>query len=226
MTRGVKLSDTVISELRKMITANSKPGDRLPTEKELAQIFGVGRSSIREGLKVFSTLGLVERRNEGTFVTGTTNDCLVEPFSFLIQMELAQLTDVLELRDVLELWVIKKAAKLATDEDIVTFEQHLWQMEKPGLDTEEFVKADIQFHSALASVAGNSAISEILQAIRKVLFRFHGEVCGKPPIQRHAISSHRQIVQSIRERNSRAAQAHMLEHLKVSGIFHDSSEDE
>ncbi len=225
MGRGAKLSDTVISELRKMIIGNSKPGDRLPTEKDMANIFGVGRSSIREGLKVLSTLGVVERRNEGTFVARATNDCLVEPLSFLIQMELANLTDVLELRELLELWIIKKVASIATDADIAAFEQHLWQMEKPGLETEEFIKADMQFHSELARVAGNAAISEILRAIRTVLFRFQGEACGNPPIQKLAISSHRQIVQAIRERNARAAQEWMQKHLKVSRIFHGFPED-
>ncbi|MCL5126472.1 MAG: FadR family transcriptional regulator [Deltaproteobacteria bacterium] len=220
MTSGVKLSDTVISKLRKMITTNSKPGDRLPTEKDLAQIFGVGRSSIREALKVFSTLGLVERRNEGTFVARTTNDCLVEPLSFLIQMELADLTDVLELREILELWVVKRAATMATDQDVATFEQLLWQMEKPGLETEEFIKADIQFHSALARVAGNAAIGEILQAIRTIILRFQGEACGNPPIQKLAIATHSEIVQAIKRRNPRAAQNSMQKHLKVSRIFH------
>lgn len=225
MTRGIKLSDTVIDELKKMITTNSKPGDRLPTEKDLAQIIGVGRSSIREGLKVFSTLGLVERKNEGTFVTGTTNDCLVEPLSFLIQMELANLTDVLELREILELWVIRKIARIATAEDVIAFEQYLWLMEKPGIKTEEFVKADIQFHSALARVAGNTVIAEILQAIRTVLFRFQGEACGNPSIQKLAVSTHREIVQAIKGRNHRAAQNSMQKHLKVSRIFYGFPEN-
>lgn len=226
MVKGIKLSDAVIDNLKNMIAANLKPGDRLPTEKEMAQIFGVGRSSIREGLKVLSSLGLVERRNEGTFVQKTANNCLVEPLGLLIQMELAKSIDILEFREIIELGLIKRVVQRATDEDIITLEQYIWQMAKPGLETEQFIEADVQFHNALAVIADNIVMSEVLKAIRTILKRNHCAACGNPKIQELAIASHKKLLQAVKGRNAKGARKYMEEHLKIARVFHGFPENE
>lgn len=224
--RRVTLSDTVIEELRKMIVANLKPGDRLPTENELAAVFSVGRSSIREGLKVLSALGIVERRNEGTFVSKSPNVYLVEPLGLMVQMEVANFTDILEMRELLELVTVRLAVARATEEDIEALEKLVWEMEKPGLQTDEFIQADIEFHSTLAGAARNAALGQFLYAVRTVLVRFQERACSNPKIQEHALVHHRKLVQAIRRRNVRLAQKLMEEHLKVARVFHGVPEEE
>lgn len=216
----VKLSDAVINELQKMIASKLKPGDRLPTENELAKIYGVGRSSIREALKVLSALGLVERRNEGTFVSSMPNDYLTEPLSLLVSMDFANLSDVVEMRELLEIEIVRLATIRATNEDISIFENLVWEMEKPGLSTDAFVKADIHFHSALAKATGNIVLCQTLNAIRSVLVRFHEQKCGDSSVQESAIVLHKNMLQAIRNRNPKEAQIIMEEHLKVARVFH------
>lgn len=82
----VNLSDTVVEKLEAMIST-MKPGERLPTEKELSERFSVGRSTIRESMKVLSARRMVVRRNEGTFVGDAVKGCLVDPLKLIINMQ-------------------------------------------------------------------------------------------------------------------------------------------
>jgi len=218
--KRVSLSDTIIEELNKIIASKYKPGDRLPTENELAKNFGVGRSSIREALKVLSKLGIVERRNEGTFVFSSPKDYLVEPLSLLVQMEHAKLSDIVEMREMLELETVRLATKRATEEDILLLENIIWEMERPGLQTDEFITLDIEFHSCLGKAAGNVVISQTLTAIRVVLNRFHRHICNDPKVQEDAITLHKDMIQQIRKRNCKEARKVMEKHLQVARIFH------
>ena len=83
MENKIRLSDTVMKELEAIIL-NMKPGDKLPTEMELAERFSVGRSTIRECMKVFSARKMIVRRNEGTFVSSQVKECLVDPLNILV----------------------------------------------------------------------------------------------------------------------------------------------
>ena len=226
--KRISLSDTVIEEMNKSIASKYKPGDRLPTENELAKNFGVGRSSIREALKVLSKLGIVERKNEGTFVSSSAKDYLVEPLSLLVQMEYANLSDIVEMRETLELESVRLATKRASEEDILELEKIIWEMDKPGLTNEEFVEHDIDFHSTLASAAGNVVLSQTLTAIRVVLNRYYENICSDPKVQESAIATHKNVVKHLCARNYEEAKRHMEEHLRVARIFHSiplASED-
>ena len=87
----VSLSDAVVEKLETMIST-MKPGERLPTEKELAEAFSVGRSTIRESMKVLSARRMVVRRNEGTFVGDAVKGCLVDPLNLddIVELERAR----------------------------------------------------------------------------------------------------------------------------------------
>ena len=95
------LTDTVIQKLENMI-AGMKPGDRLPTESALAEQFAVGRSTIRESLKVLSYGKRIVRTNEGTFVAESTSDHLVDPLNFIVNMDVGNVLELIELREMLE----------------------------------------------------------------------------------------------------------------------------
>ena len=98
MENKIRLSDTVMKELEAIIL-NMKPGDKLPTEMELAERFSVGRSTIRECMKVFSARKMIVRRNEGTFVSSQVKECLVDPLNILVSMDIGNLTELIELAE-------------------------------------------------------------------------------------------------------------------------------
>lgn len=162
------LSDFVIAELEKMILA-LKPGDRLPTEKELAERFNVGRSTIRESMTVFVAQKMVVKRNEGTFVADNSKDYLINPLNLIINMEIGNIDDLKELREMLELSLVRLAAERATEEDILALEKADWLHREPGLSRKERRDRDIAFHRAIADATGNSVAGELLSALRTVI---------------------------------------------------------
>lgn len=121
------LSDTVSRKLEDMITTQMKAGDRLPTEMVLAEMYSVGRSTIRESLKALSSKGLIVRKKDGTFVSDRVKDCLIAPLDLLITMDIGQINDLIELREMLEVSMIAAAVERATDEDIKNMERILWK---------------------------------------------------------------------------------------------------
>lgn len=164
----VSLSDTIIEKLEEMILT-MKPGDRLPTEMELSEMFSVGRSTIRESMKVLAAKKMVVRRNEGTFVADAVNGCLVEPLNMIIRMTEGDINSLVELREILELSAIEMAAQRATQSDISDLERANWLMLEPGLSPIEKQNRDIEFHATLAKITGNMVIVELLNAVRTVI---------------------------------------------------------
>lgn len=215
-----RLSDAVTERLRDMIIGGMKPGDRLPTEKELAQNLGVGRSTVREGLMALSALGIIVRGNEGTFVCKLPTESFVEPLSLMVQLENAVLTDILELREILELESVAIAIERATREDIFILEKVAWEMDKPGLHKEEFIEVDMRFHHLLVSSTGNAALIELLNAMRIVLFRLQKNICFNSNIQKQASLHHKRIIKSILAKDTQAARQVMKEHLLLGRVFH------
>lgn len=165
----VKLSDTVVEKLEAMISA-MKPGERLPTEKELSERFSVGRSTLREAMKVLSARKMVVRRNEGTFVGDSIKGCLVDPLNLIINMQAGNdMNALIELREILELNTIRMAAERAVPDDIVELQRAHWLFKEPGISKEEIQQRDINFHNAIAKIAGNPVIEELLNSLRTVI---------------------------------------------------------
>ncbi len=164
----VNLSDAVIEKLEAMITT-MKPGDRLPTEMELSEQFAVGRSTIRESLKVLTAKKMIVRRNEGTFVADAVNGCLVDPLNMIINMTDCDVNSLIELREILECSAIEMAAQRATQQDIAELARANWLMSEPGLNRKEVRLRDMEFHAAIARISGNTVIIELLNAVRTVI---------------------------------------------------------
>ena len=165
----ISLTDTVIEKLEEMITS-MKPGERLPTENELAEKFSVGRSTIRESMKVLAARRMVVRRNEGTFVGDAVKGCLIEPLNLMIKMQQeSDINCLIELREILEINAVRNAAQRATSEDVAELKRAQWLMEEPGITKTEAQSRDINFHNQIAKIAGNPVIVELLGSLRAVI---------------------------------------------------------
>ena len=118
----------VINRLTKaMINRELKAGDKIPTEMELANSFGVGRNSVREAIKVLSSFGVLEvRRPEGTFVTQGFSDKMIDPLLYgIILDESKSLESLKELREWMDWGILRLAAGHADDDDINAIEKNL-----------------------------------------------------------------------------------------------------
>lgn len=216
MSKRVILSDNVLEQLEEMIVSRMKPGEKLPPEKELSEQFAVGRSTIRESMKVLSAKGLIIRRNEGTFVSDTVSECLIDPLDLLINMKIGHVEDLLELRQLLELGSIRIAAERATPEILAELDRINWQMSEPGLTAPALQTLDISFHNTICKASGNTVLMELLNAIRQVIAQ-HLEDCeAVAPVLEQSMDIHRQLVDAVRIHDGDRAYQVMAEYFTMA----------
>ncbi|MBQ9931451.1 MAG: FadR family transcriptional regulator [Firmicutes bacterium] len=208
------LTDTVIQKLENMI-ADMNPGDRLPTESTLAEQFAVGRSTIRESLKVLSYNKRIVRTNEGTFVAESSADHLVDPLNFIVNMDVGNVLELIELREMLELLVVRMAVRRASEEDITALEKCDWMFREPGLDRDERRQRDFAFHNQLAKCGGNAIVGQLLNAVRQVIAKQMEEDPLPEPVNAAGGVLHEKIISAIRERDESEAVRAMEEYLLV-----------
>jgi DNA-binding FadR family transcriptional regulator len=140
-------------------------GEKLPIEPELMKIYGVGRSSIREAIKILSIKGVLSvQQGVGTFVVSKSLQESLET-----QMNKAQIEDVFEVRALLESKIASRAAKYHTEKDLKTIKSYLDLRAKLSKENQalECYQADINFHVAIAEACGNSLLKEIYKIASK-----------------------------------------------------------
>lgn len=152
--------------LNNLETGIMKPGEKIPTQEKLAQRFGVGRSSIREATNALAIMGYLKIiQGKGTFIsenfpaansTGTPgNDFLSD----------ANLFNLLEIGEVLECYVVRKAADRANNKQLALLGQAIKELEKCAVEREKFLAADLKFHIAVANAASLPEVGKIVELI-------------------------------------------------------------
>ena len=153
-----------------MIYKELRPGDKLPTEMELAASFGVGRNSIREAIKILVSFGVLDiRRPEGTFVANGFSDKMINPLLYGIILDQSDSIDSLkELREWVDLGILELAMEKAEPEDIFQLEEQLNKLltEIGGGDAHQIFIADDEFHEAISTAAHNSLLGQISKLVR------------------------------------------------------------
>ncbi|GAA1569653.1 FadR/GntR family transcriptional regulator [Actinomadura kijaniata] len=167
------VTQRAIDQLKQKIASGElRPGQRLPTERDLAAGLGLSRSSMREAIRALTTLGVLESRHgAGVYVTSLEPGDLLETFGFLTEMSRgSSLVDLLQIRRILEPAAAATAAARRTDADLAAIEAHLTAMERAA-EVEEFVTADLAFHRAVVAAAGNPALSAVVEGLSTPTFR-------------------------------------------------------
>ncbi len=163
----------VINRLTKaMIDKELKLGDRIPTEIELANSFGVGRNSIREAIKILAAFGVLEiRRPEGTFVTTGFSDKMLDPLLYGIILDQSNsLESLKELREWMDWGILRLAVVKADDSDKIALRKSFNELKlalEEG-DVTQIFDADNNFHSALNAAAHNPLFFKIADLIRNL----------------------------------------------------------
>ena len=223
------LSQQVAAQLRDLIFEEHRfqPGDRIPDERSLARELGVSRTSLREAIKTLVANGvLVIRRGVGTFVSETPGR-QPDPFGFAFAEDKKKLLlDWYQVRLILESEAMEMVAKNATDQelqDLVALEERQRAVIDESLDQEEqeeslaaFMRADREFHSALASATHSIVLNQILPALHE--WAYYGMAVGEYArfsrgMKENARDSHQRIVQLLRLRDGRGANLAMRYHM-------------
>jgi len=168
------LADAVVGRLQQQLSLGVyKPGDKLPSEPELMAEFGVGRSTIREAVRILANTGLLTvRQGSGTMVEAQPG--ISEPLPQRLRR--ANATDLDEVRQLLEIKIAEKAALLRTRKDITKMKGLLEQRNVAALshDIEGAISSDIQFHIAIAVASRNDILADLYRTVAEQMTRhFH-----------------------------------------------------
>ena len=199
-----------------------KPGDVLPPERELTETFKVGRSSIREALRMLESQGVIHTANGGAFVVADAANPLESSLRLLFALdEQAGMHDLFELRRILECEAAALAAERHDEQHVAEMdaatEQMAASLREPGL-AESFIDADLRFHLAVADATGNRLVTHTMHAVRDVLRRALSTVYHIPHSPESAVVEHQAIRAAIAARDVARAHDEMRLHLaRVEG---------
>jgi len=195
-----------------------KAGDPLPPERELTESFGVGRSSIREALRMLESQGVIVGANGGAFVVADVGNPLNSSLRLVFTLDdRAGLHDLFELRRIIDCEAAALAAERRTDEQLAALDEAIDEMEQTleanGRD-QRFVDADLRFHLTIAEATGNRLLVYSMQAARDVVRRALEQVVNVPRSPESAIVEHRAVREAIAASNPDWARNAMREHLE------------
>jgi DNA-binding FadR family transcriptional regulator len=161
------VTDEAIEKLRAMIVSGElRPGDRLPREADLATTLGLSRNSLREAVRALSLVRILDvRQGDGTYVSSLAADSLLEALNFIVEFHHdASVLELLEVRRILEPAASARAAVLIT---APTIDQVAEILGRANADSpvEDLVKADVEFHRAIALAAGNSVLASLIESL-------------------------------------------------------------
>ncbi|HUV60301.1 MAG TPA: FadR/GntR family transcriptional regulator [Desulfatiglandales bacterium] len=217
--RPHKIPEEIAKQIKSLIKDGKlQPGGKLPPERTLADLLGVGRSSLREAINILETLGFVEvKKREGIFIRTVSSTIMFDPLRQILEEDRGKLYELYELRKDIELASISMAAKLRTRKDLVRIEKFLTKMEEDAENSHLSLSDDVEFHLAIAHATHNWLRAHILKNIFDLATDYMGLIVQKLIEEKTGIfiilDQHKKIYQAIQKRDQKNARALMNEHL-------------
>lgn len=218
----VRLADQVTADLQAMIFSKYNPGDRLPVENELAQLFSVSRITIREAVSKLSTMGVLDvRQGDGTFVKRLAPASFMQPMLPMLALSDVDLADVFDVRLLIESRAAELAAERISEEELQKLQDIFEIMEQAALSNEirRYNEYDVQFHKEIARCSGNQVIAVICELITETIRESIFYSCHTPGHIMNSVIYHNRIYNAIKEHNAPQAAQMMREHLKGGLAF-------
>jgi GntR family transcriptional repressor for pyruvate dehydrogenase complex len=213
--RRNKLYEEVADKLQQWILAEMKPGDKLPPERQLAEMFGVGRSSVRDAVRKLQAMGLVEPlQGHGTVVREISDDAIISPLSSVLVRKWKLVAELLDVRKIIEPGIAARAASNASPEHISAMEEIMKRQTAKLARGESAIKEDSEFHYCLALAADNSVVLKVLDVLMDLLQKSREQslqLKGRPA---RSLAGHQRIVAAIKRKDATGAESAMRQHLE------------
>jgi GntR family transcriptional repressor for pyruvate dehydrogenase complex len=208
------LASNVAEQLRRQIAEGRvRVGEYLPPQKELAEYFGVGLSTIREAVQLLSAAGLLKSHpGKGTWVSDDALGSIIDSRAVKTRLGELKARQVYEARSVIEVALTEMAANRSTPDDLAKIRQALYAMEA-AQDDQEFVEADLLFHLSVARAGHNELLEQFYQLVQKLLIQVINELIQFPHVKPESIALQTAILEAVVSGDvsaaKLAAQAHM-----------------
>ena len=214
-----KIYEQIVDQIGLLVAEGQlKPGDRLPSERELVERFQVSRASIREAISALEMMGLIEvRSGEGTYIRQVNIDSVVAPLAWMLFIEKDTDLELYEVRKILEVQAAGIAAERAEDDEIRDMYDALevmrMDLEKDRLGEE----ADHDFHFAIARATHNKILMRLMNTIsdtmQKTLKSSRSKLYEDKTTPERLYQEHCSLYEAIKNHNVLEAQQLMLDHL-------------
>lgn len=201
----LSLAEQVAGKLQEQISLGKyKTNEKLPIEPELMKMFGVGRSSIREAVKILANSGWVRvQQGAGTFVA----DASVGKEPFDQRLKRASNSDLNEVRELIEMKIAEKAAQNRSEKDVEEISKHLHNRKEAaekGL-MKECIEADINFHMAIAQASKNEILADLYRSVANHLKNWFLDFYADTSAFKRTYYLHEQLLQNIIKQDAKAA---------------------
>jgi DNA-binding FadR family transcriptional regulator len=214
-----RVSQVIVDQIRELIHSGKlRPGDRLPSERELCNRFGVSRVTVREALRVLEAGGLVDIRvgaHGGAFVTTPSQARLGAGLADLLRLSPLTAAEVTEARMVFELGIVPMVVARATDEDIAALRE-ICDRQKAALKTDSLsIDLSAEFHTRVAACTHNAAIEMLVESFHGPLLMSLKEAKTRAPLMgRKGATEHAKFVDAVAAGDVEQATAIMRAHLQ------------
>ncbi|PKM89219.1 MAG: FadR family transcriptional regulator [Firmicutes bacterium HGW-Firmicutes-12] len=221
-------SDKVYTQIMNQIkvgisNGELKRGDRLPSERVMAEQLGVSRATVREAIRSLEIMGLVQcNQGEGNFITNNLENSLAEPVSIMFQLNQGKINEINELRRALEFEAVKLATNKISDTSIYKLEELCSILENSKKESER-AEADRKFHYEIAKASGNILIINILNAASFLIEDLIKDIRFKIMVNEENVckinQQHRSILKAIKLKKPDKAVCCMRAHMDYVNSF-------
>ena len=211
-----RLYEAVVRQIEALIAAERlSAGDVIPSERRLAELFGVSRSVVREAMRALERAGLIAiKPGRGAFVQNPSSETISRPLSFLMRMRRGTVQDCVEFRFHLEPQIAYLAAERRSDADVEALRLFLKQMNESAHQPRRFIEYDQAFHSTLAESTGNPIFLLVLDSTFNLIHETRVRTMHISGDFRRDRFEHSQIFERVRARDAEGAKAAMKAHLR------------
>jgi GntR family transcriptional repressor for pyruvate dehydrogenase complex len=200
-----------------LLSGSIRPGQRIPSERQLTQALGVSRSAIRETNKSLSLLGLLDvRQGDGTYLSRSTSNLLPRVIEWGLLLDEPNVVDLMEARKYIEIVTAGLAAERRDETDIEELRAIIRVMRRATDDIDTYVDADTAFHLRLAQAAGNTVFENLLGNFRALLRVWGKKILDAAGETESSLAMHTPILEAVERGDSEAASQAMVAHMERS----------
>ena len=213
--RRSKVYEEVARQIQNHILENLKPGDVLPPERELAQRFGVSRSSVRDAIRSLELIGLLEpQQGRGTVVCEPSGHAVMGSLTAAIMQKRKLVKELLDVRKLVEPALARRAAPHVSDSQIAELEQLLERQNSKVRNGELAIEEDNEFHYLIALAADNAVLLQIVDVLMDTLHETREKSLQTGGRLQKSLAGHRRILAALKHRDPAASEKAMRQHLE------------
>ncbi len=210
------IAEKVVQRMLGLVKAgNLKANDKLPSEKELMEVFSVSRPTLREALRALSILGIITtRKGGGSYISDLSAKNILGPLEFFVSIDENNLDDIFECRRIVECQMIAKAAERVTSSQLHELQSLVNGQKEKVEDSIAFRISDQQFHGLLAEISGNAVMARIADGLYNMGMEIRRKATEIKGVLQQSILDHQAIVDALSKKDTAAAYHAMETHLQ------------